>query len=298
MKRFMFFATAALSLLVACNKAVDSGVTVETNYDGDEIVIGFSDSFDASVETRTTAISNTSNFPTTLYWGATTGTSTETAKWAAASASVNTSGSTHAIATGKYQNSNSPVAYNYYVTNISGMSVGSSTTLTVPNNNTDVICGRTAANSTTTPGVTLEHIFCRTGSFSATATGGYSISNVSWTIKGTSSTAVQGTAGTYNLTTGTWTSASTKLNSATPVTSSSDMYLIPGQYTVGITYTLTMGEGNNAVSQQFTKTATVNFPKGKICNVSGSFTGDFAAGITITVSVQDWVEQNFTPEFS
>ena len=304
MKRFMIFAAAALSLLVACNKAVDSGVTVETNYDGDEIVIGVGSTFDAILDTRATAITPSSNLPSTLYWG---GTGSAAGNWNTTSSSVTWTGSgskTTSIATGKYVNSSSPATVTYYVTNLGAssgtqpMSIGSPTILTVANNNTDVLCGKVSSSSAS-PSLALEHIFCRTGSFSVSPISGYYLENVVWQIKGKSTSGIQGTAGTYNMTTGDWATATTKMNSLTTVTNSSDLYLIPGDYTLSLSFNLCKGEGNAKVSKSYSKTADVTFPKGKICNISaGSQGDDFAAGITITVSVQDWVEQNFTPEFS
>ena len=120
-----------------------------------EIILGVGNGFEADVETKATAITSV---PATLYWGATTGSTTETKKWDATSAST----SSNKISSGQYQTA-TPTAYNYYVANKT-FSVGAASTMTVADNNTDVLVGRTAASTSTTPSVVLNHIFCRTGS--------------------------------------------------------------------------------------------------------------------------------------
>ena len=280
MKKFYlpFIAAAALLAAASCNKDAGQAEPVPST---DEIVLLVGDTFDPVVDTKTTAVSAV---PSSLYWGASTGSAgSETSKWASASASV----SSNKISTGKYQTA-TPTSYNYYVANQS-FTIGSSTTMTA-SSSTDVVCGRAASNSTT-PSVTLNHIFARTGSFTATATDGYSISSVSWQIIGKSE--INGTAGTYNLTTDTWTAASTKLSSYTAITSSSDMYLIPGTYTIKVSYTLSKGDW----SASYTKTGDVTIVKGKVNNISASFSGS-ATAIVLSVSLTDWGTQNHTPTFS
>ena len=274
---FTFTALAATLASVACNKPAEIQSGQETS-SPQEIVIGVGDGFSADVDTKATAITSV---PSTLYWGATTGSGTETSKWAAASASV----SSNKINTGHYQTA-SATSYNYYVANQT-FSVGASTTMTVANNNTDIVAGRTGGNPTVSPSVTLGHIFARTGTLTANAPSGYTISNVSWKIVGNSN--VNGTAGTYNLTSGAWTEASTKLTSETSITSSSDMYLIPGTYTIKVTYTLSKGEWTSTA----TKSANVILVQGKINNITGTVSDlGGASEITISLSVSEWTTNN------
>lgn len=278
----ILLAAAALSAVtVACNKETPAQQDLAPASDG-EIILNVGDTFDAVLDTKTTAVTSV---PGTLYWGASTGSGTETAKWSSASATV----SAGKISTGKYQTA-TPTTYNFYVANQT-FSVGSSTTMTVANNNTDVVCGR-ASSYSTTPSVTLNHIFCRTGSFTMNTQTGYNISSVSWKIVGKSD--INGTAGTYNLTSDSWTSASTKLSSDTAITSSSDMYLIPATYTIKCTYTLSKGDWSGT----FTKSADVTLVKGKINNITGTATGGGASEIVLSVSLTDWGTQDHTPTFS
>ena len=275
----LFFTLAAAVAAVSCSKPAELISRQETSAPG-EIVIGVGEDFSAEVSTKATAITSV---PSTLYWGATTGTSSESSKWAASSASVSSS----KINTGHYQTA-SPTAYNYYVANQS-FSVGATTSMTVANNNTDVIAGRTASSSSLTPSVTLGHIFARTGTLTANAPSGYTISGVSWKIVGKSD--INGTAGTYNMTSGAWSAASTKLSSETSLTSSSDMYLIPGTYTIKVTYTLSKGEWSSTA----TKSADVTLVQGKINNITGTVNNlGGASEIVLSLSVSDWTTNNIS----
>ena len=260
--------------LMSCNKDIPVAENPEI---GEEIILNVQDetTFDAELDTKTTAISAV---PSSLYWGASTGSAgSETSKYAATSSSVSSS----KIATGKYQTATA-TAYNYYVANQT-FTIGTSTTMTVANNNTDVIAGRSAsATTSTTPSVTLGHIFARTGSFSISSNQGYTVSNAAWKIVGKSD--INGTAGTYNLTTAAWTAASTKLTTETTVTSSSDLYLIPGTYTIKCTYTLAKGDYTNS----FTSSQDVTLVAGKVNNITATVSKNPASGITISVSLTAW----------
>ena len=243
------------AVCVGCSKEQMAEETERGDSSRDEIVLGLAgDSLLAEVVTKTTEVSNV---PATLYWGATTGSGTsEAVKWGSASASV----SGGKISTGKYQTL-TPTSYNYYVSNVA-MSVGANTTVTATNT-TDVVVGRCDATTSTTPSVTLGHIFSRTGTLTFTATG-YTLTNVTWKIVGKSS--LNGTKGVYNLRTNSWTSATTKLTSETTITSSSRLYLIPGTYTVKITFTASK-DGN---TKTFTKSGDIVMEKGKTCNITAT----------------------------
>lgn len=248
-----------------------------------EIVLQLDGGFQLSTDTKTTEVSS---LPTSLYWGASTGSAgSETQKWAAASGSV-TGGAIH---TGKYQTL-SPTSYNYYVANQTFSIASAATTLTVADNSKDIIAGRTGGSSSLTPSVTLEHIFARTGTLTMSTQSGYTISGISWTI--VSKGSVSGTAGTYNLTTGSWTAASAPLSS-TAVTTSSDLYLIPGTYTVTCQYTLSKGD----YSDTFSRSADVTLVKGKINSISGTATGGAASEIVLTVSLNDWGDESINASF-
>lgn len=264
-KRFDLLKTSCLLLLssmlaAACSKEFPEASIPQDIKNGglsrEEIVLGLAgDNLLADVVTKTTEVSNV---PATLYWGATTGSgASEAVKWGSASASV----SGGKISTGKYQTL-TPTSYNYYVSNVA-MFVGANTTVTATNT-TDVVVGRCAANTSTTPSVTLGHIFSRTGTLTFTAPG-YTITDVSWKIVGKST--INGTKGVYNLRTGAWTSATTKLTSETTITSSSRLYLIPGTYTVKITFTASK---DGITRPDLTKTGDIVMGKGMTCNITAT----------------------------
>lgn len=258
-------------ILVSCKK---ENVSKEDTPSTGEIILSVEDdSIPVEVSTKTSAVTS---MPSSLYWGATTGSGSETAKWSSASASVSAS----KISTGKYQTA-SPTTYNYYLSNLS-MSVGANTTVTATGgtSGTDVICGR-ASSSSATPSVTLGHIFARTGSLTLSAPSGYTATSVTWQI--VKSGANTGTSGTYNLRTGAWSSCS-GLASNTSITGSSDIYVVPGVYTITCSFTLTKGD----FTKSYTETANVTLAAGKINNITATTTTDEAVQVSFSVSVSAW----------
>ena len=286
MKKTVFFlSTLALLGTMACNK-FDAPVAVPEEA-GSEITLGvLPEGIDMNVDTKATAVTAV---PSTLYWGATTGTignAAEAKKWAAASASVSSS----KIKTGKYQTA-TPTAYNYYVANQTFTIPATGASTMTATNTTDVIYGKIGAQTATSvTGIALKHIFSRTGTLTGTAVSGSTVSNVSWKIVGSST--INGTAGTFNLTTGAWTAASTKLSTATTLTSSSDMYLIPGTYTITVTYTISKGDA----SKTLTRSGNVTLVMGKKNNISCTLDwgGSEPSEIELGVTLEDWGTNNIT----
>lgn len=223
------------------------------------------------METKATPVTA---IPSTLYWGMTQ--SNGTVKQATVSKSVSSS----QLATGYYQTL-SPTTYIHYVANASFSAGGA---MTVANNGTDIIVGKSSSSSTA-PSVVLNHIFARTGTFTCNTQSGYTISNVSWTI--TSSGSVTGTAGTYDMASQSWTSRSSAL-AETAVSSGSDLFLLPGQYTIKVTYTLTKGD----YVATFTKSGAVTLVAGKINNISCTAVGGSATEIVISCSLTAWGTQS------
>ena len=272
MKRITIIPLALAALLtLSCQKNVQN-----TDPASGEIILTVNaDELGTDVDTKTTAVNS---LPASLYWGATTGSGSESAKWASASGTV----SAGKISTGKYQTA-TPTTYNYYVSNVS-MSVGANTSVSATGgmSGTDVICGR-AASSSATPSVTLNHVFARTGSITTTCANG-SLTSLSYTIKAKG--ANTGTSGTYNLRTGAWSSTS-GLSSDTAITGSSDMYVIPGSYTIAVTATYT--RGNYVVTK--TMSGDVTLTGGKINNISLTWP-DGGTEIKVTVTLTAWSSQN------
>lgn len=270
-----------LSLLCGVALSCEKAPSVE---DGREIVIGVEDGkLSVELDTKASA-SEVTSIPGTMYWGTTSGTrgsGSETRKY------HNGSGSSSAatiysnnIYTGCYQTA-SPTYYNHYVSNVSFTIPSSGNVTMSAYNNTDVICGWAAGTNSSNPSVTLNHIFARTGSFSLSVPSGYSQSSVSWTIASKGS--VTGTSGTYNLSTGAWTSSYTTLG-ATAVASGSDYYLIPGTYTITCSFTLSKGD----FVQSYTQSCDVTLVGNKINNITATTTTDQATQIVISLSLTPW----------
>ncbi len=254
---------------------------------GDEIVFALSGDEGFVVDqTKTSAVNS---LPGSLYWGTTTGgnatgTANEAAKWGPTTGTVSSS----KIYTGKYQ-TYSPTAYNHYVSNIS-FTVNANTSVSA-SNGTDVIVGRATQDNTSAPSITMTHIFARTGTLTMNTQSGYTISGISWTIKANGG--YSGTAGTYSLRQGAWTGVTTGLGS-TAISSSSDLYLIPGSYIISCTYTLSKGDW----TKSFTKSATVTLVGGKVNNITGNASGGEASEITVGVSLAAWSSKDHSMSIS
>ena len=263
-------ATAALSL-ASCQKNIQIAVP-----DGpQEIVLAVGgDDLEIGVDTKTT--SAITSLPGTLYWSGTTGSlKSETTAWGSTSGTV----SSGKIKTGKYQTAGG-TAYNYYVSNNEIAFASGGSTISA-SNTTDVIAGvTTEATKSLIPSVTLGHVFARTGALTATSSQKYTVSNVTWNIASKGSNT--GTAGTYNIAAASWSDA-TALSSTT-ITSSSDLYLIPGSYTVTLTYTLSSTSSGWSMTE--TKSADVTLVAGKINALTANITTQ--AGITIGVTLSAW----------
>ena len=277
MNKFKLYAASLLitGLAAGCAKSVEP----ENQHPQQIVLCVGDDTIDMDVQTKTTAITK---IPSTLNFSVTTGKlgSSETTKKASASVSP----ASGKIATGLYQTVNA-TSYNYYVSNCPISFAASGSTVSA-SNATDVIAG-TVTSNTTSPSVTLDHIFARTGTLTLNTQDDYDLSNVSWKI----ASVTGGTAGTYNMAKKSWSSLTT-LNS-TSIPESSDMYLVPGSYTLTVSYTLTKGDW----TQNFTKKANVALVGGKINNISGTASGGAASEISLTVSLTPWGSTDITADF-
>ena len=277
MNKFKLYAASLLitGLAAGCAKSVEP----ENQHPQQIVLCVGDDTIDMDVQTKATAITA---IPSTLNFSVTTGKlgSSETMKKESASVSP----ASGKIATGLYQTVNA-TSYNYYVSNCPITFAASGSTVSA-SNATDVIAG-TATSSSTSPSVTLDHIFARTGTLTLKTQTGYDLSNVSWKI----ASVTGGTSGTYNIAKQAWSSLTT-LNS-TSIPESSDMYLVPGSYTLTVSYTLTKGDW----TQSFTKSASVTIVGGKINNISGTASGGAASAISLTVTLTPWESTDITADF-
>ena len=273
MKR-TFIILVSFAALVSCSKEIDDVKVPNQIADDGEIVIMLEDgSMDIDVTTKTTAVSS---IPSSLYFAGTTGTGTsQTNKWSSTSKTV----SSGKITTGYYQTATA-TAYNYYLSNLAMTFAASGCTITADGTSIDAIVGVTKASTSTTPSVTLNHIFARTGSISCSSSNGYTLSNVTYKLKSKGSTT--GTKGTYNIYNDSWSSVTAL--SETAITSSSDLYLIPGVYTITVSGTEKLGD----FSHTFTGSADITLAAGKQNNITISRSSSGAQGITVSVSLTAW----------
>lgn len=274
MKKTQILTTVAMAIMtlmtaVSCEQLNVNSVSSEPS----EIVLTLNAN---KLVAETKAITAVSTLPSSLYWGATKGSDTEVMEWESSSAVIS-NGKLH---TGKYQTL-TPVAYNFYVSN-APLAVGANTTVTVTGgtDGIDVICGRVSASSDATPEVVLEHVFARTGSISIGAEKG-TLSDVTYRIQPKIG-GNTGTSGTYSLKTGTWSSVS-GLSAGTTLTSSSDLYLIPGDYTISAEATYTLN--NYSVTE--TRYGDITLTAGKINDIELSWP-DVSDEIEVICSLQDW----------
>lgn len=282
MKRiFYLMAAFAVLILVSCSKAevenTSSNLPEMTfSVAGEGLNLSVTKGL-TKAEAVTTLLS--------VYWGATTGTpGSDTEVYAPASLTV-TNGK---VSTGNYWPAES-IAYNYYVSNAAYSWDASNHKATiVASNETDIVAGTAAASYKSSPKVTLEHIFARTGSLTLEPKEGYTLEgNAVWKIK---SNDYSGVSGVYNIGTKGWSDVSAL--SQQEFTSSSDLYLVPGSYNVEITYTLKKGD----FQKEFTKSANISLEGGVMNNIKATAHNgsDDPSEITLSVEIKPWGENDIT----
>lgn len=279
--RHNFLALCCFSLaVIACSEKREMILTpgAET---GPEIIIDCGDGFNVDVDTKASATEITSLSGKSLKFMATNATGSASA----VSSTAATVSSSNKITTGIYQ-SVPATSYIWYLANSTGaLSFSSSKVTTSAANTVDFIYGKSSASSSAAPAITMNHAFARTATLTLNAETGYSISGTpTWKI--TSVGANTGTAGTFDLTNNTW--SSTTALTQTTFNSSSDLYLIPGEYRIDVTYTITKG---STYSETFTKSGTVTLVAGKKNSITATGTGN-ASEIVLSVSLSAWGTQN------
>ena len=279
MKKIFIAVLAAGVAFCSCNKELQGEVNAVPE---GAIVLSIDGSaIDMDVESKAESL------PASLYLSRTTGTwKSETSKNASASFNV----SSGKINTGWYQTATA-TAYNYYVANQNITFAADGSTISAPAD-TDVIAGCTqGATNSTTPSVTLEHVFAKIGTLTCNTQSGYTISNISWKIKSTSG-GTGGTAGTYNIATKSWSGVTALSEKA--ISSNETKYYTSGSYTVSVTYTLTNGD----YSSTFTKSGSVTLVGGKINSITCTAIGGNASQIVLSVSLAEWGSQSHTMTLS
>ncbi len=273
----LFFVISVFTLAVSCIKDDASQMPVS---DSKGIIITVDDSsLDVDVQTRTSPVST---LPGSLYLAGTTGTSSQTSKWSSHEVSI----SSGKIKTGYYQTA-TPTAYNYYLSNAKMTFTSSGCTVSADGTATDLIVGVTKGSDSTTPSVTMDHVFARTGSVSCSSANGYSLTGLSYKL--TSKGSLTGSKGTYNIYTKDWSSVTAL--PATTFNGSSDLYLIPGEYTLTVSGTESLGD----YSKSFSASADITLVAGKVNNIAATRTSSGAQDVTVSVSLTSWGSTTLSP---
>lgn len=274
MKKYITLLALAFPLFLAsCNKAEisEAGNILPPDETGQVPILFTTDSFDVSVSTKATAVTALPSFKVS----ATTGTSgSETQKWN----SINFSG-TSTYSGGKYW----PVTdqkYHFYAANADITFVATGCTVAPADASTDVVVAYLESPSYKASNkLTFNHIYSRIGKLTLNAPSGCTLSNVTWTLSAP-------VGGTYNIRTNTWTPGTAAAQTLAAGTSSTnDVYVVPGTYTLTCKYTITKGD----YSESQTKTASVALTQGKINNITGTAV-DGSTAIAFTISVTAWAE--------
>lgn len=264
------------SVLLSCSRGelreVEKSREIVFTADGCGIV--------ADVRTKAAAVTSLSSFNVNCVTG--TPGSSEVSNF-----NVPFSGSTNYTG-GMFWPSTDP-GYKFYASNVSVTPAASGPTVAA-SNTTDVVCAvclsptYLASNS-----LTFNHIFARLGKTTVSVQSGYSLSAFSLSI-------TPKTGGTYNLFSGNGKSDGTGWSATTngaPVilatnsgeNAATDTYLVPGNYILSATYTLTKGDYSITKSSV---TKSVPITGGKINAISATLSGASASDITFTVSVAPW----------
>ena len=272
---------AAILAATGCEKS-----TPPRHADDGEIVFA-AQGLNFNVQTKATPVTELATFNVLASTG-TVGAS-ETQAWAPVA--VTKSGSDYL--TGKYWPLTDQ-SYHFYASNAS-LTFGATGSTVTADGSTDIVVAYLPSPSFKEKNtLTFNHIYARVGSFTLNTQSGYTLSGVSATLKD----GVSG--GTYNIFSGNgqtdgtgWSSLSAASDralgafssSTTAPVSTNDLWLIPGDYTISVTYTLNKGD----YSEQFTKTGTVSLVAGKTNTISATAVGGSASEIKFGVSVTAWV---------
>lgn len=275
MKKILLILSSALVLgAVSCNKADK----ISSPEEDAPRLISFSakgEGLNTSVSTKADAVTTLDQFNVT----ATKGASTETAVFeniAFTKSGDNYSG-------GKYWPS-TDASYHFYAANTSLSFATNACTVSPSDASKDIIVAHLASptyKSVNT--LTFEHIFSRIGSIAINAPAGY-------TIKGTPTIALSApVSGTYSLNSKTWTTkgtatAQTLATGAAGASKANDAYVLPGSYSMSVTYTLVKGD----YEETFTKSASISLVQGKINNITATAPAGLAEEIVFKITITPW----------
>ena len=228
------------------------------------------------VESKASAVTTLSSFYVTATSGST---GSEQAVWSNATFS-GSSGSGYT--SDKVWPRTNP-SYHFYAANVPVTATAGGGTLSA-SNGTDVVCA-CAPNPVFQETVTLsfQHIFARLGNVTVRAGGGYTLSSISIRITPL-------TGGTYNMRSGAWSGIS--LGSATAIanaqagTRANDLWLVPGTYTLSLSWTASKGGSSHGFSGITTQ---VTLQAGKRNHLDITLFG--GEPVELSCSLDDWDTQ-------
>ena len=269
MKR-VIFAIAAVAALASCAKEAPVASKLPSQY-SDEISFLVENDLGVSVETKASAVESLSTFNVLAE---DTGNSEQV--WSLATTK---SGSNYN--TGKYWPSVDGM-YAFYASNIGLAYNAAGTTVSPVDNGTDVVVAYSAyraGNYKKVIPLTFNHIYARIGEVEINAPESYNLE-----VKSVSTNIVK--SGTYDVKNSAWTSKGSE-HAQNLAVGSNDVYAVPGDIVVSVTYVLEKGD----FSKEFTKSGTIFLTQGKVNNITASpslSSDEGASDIVFTVSLTPW----------
>lgn len=305
-KGMLFLAIAATFVgLVSCNKDVpeeNRQVMFNVADDGFKVV-----DFDTKAAVYALSDIQTNGFNASATSGA-----GEAEAWTnVAFGRVGSTGNYKAGGTGKWWPTPNP-NYHFYASNIALVYNASGNYVNTSNPNAsggvDVVCAYLATPSYTPSTGTqntlnFQHVYARLGNVIVAAADGYTITNVTVTITPNVSGRYNiktgfghnDNTGWSNVTAGSSTTVFNKTTIGTSQTQANDLYLVPGNYSLNITWTATKGDFTKTYNA--TTDPVIFFEKGKVTSLTAKtyrngeeipgLVGD-ATEIMFSVSVEDW----------
>lgn len=262
----VLFAAMAAFVAASCNKDVRMAVP-----EAEEPCAPISfkvDGLDVDFSTKVTPVTDMDSFNVIASTG---GSGAETQSWAAVATK-----SGDKYVTDKYWPNSDP-SYHFYGCNASMAFTATGATV-ASDSSADIVCAYKSTptfNAPTT--MVFHHILTRLGTVSLSSSAGYTVTVSSIGIKKLK------TSGTYNLRTKVW-SGTNEITLQAIQEGSNDMYFVPGQYDISVTFTLAKDD----FSGTYTSVGTVDFPVEKICNLSIDVAKDPAVIVNFSVTVANW----------
>lgn len=266
----LFFTIAAVAALASCAKEAPVA-SQSALQDSDEISFLVENDLGVSVETRASAVESLNSFNVLAE-----NTVSSEQLW-----SIETTKNGSNYNTGKFWPSVDG-KYAFYASNVTLAYNAAGTTVSPSDNDIDVVVAYSAysaGNYRKVVPLTFDHIYARIGKVEINAPESYSIE-----VKSVSTEIVKG--GTYNVKTSVWSSKGSEAAQTLSV-GANDVYAVPGNIVVTVTYVLTKGD----FSKEFTKSGSISLTQGKVNNITASpslSSDEGASDIVFTVSLTPW----------